>query len=76
MEKNKIKIKKVVNAIYPSSLIQQNFGESVSKHGFVLWDLEDISYKHYEVENKTPYYQFKITSIKDLDNGTEKITNL
>jgi DNA repair exonuclease SbcCD ATPase subunit len=28
---------------YPSSLIQQNFGESTENHGFLLWDLDPIS---------------------------------
>jgi hypothetical protein len=28
------------------------------------------------VENKTPFYQFRINSIEDIENGTEKIINL
>ena len=61
---------------YPSSLIQQNFGENVSKHGFLLWDVESKTFTEHDVENKFPFYQFKIKSLEDLDNGTEVLTNL
>lgn len=61
---------------YPSSLIQQNFGENVTKHGFLLWDVETKSFTEHDVENKSPYYQFRIKSLEDIENGNEKITNL
>ena len=60
---------------YPSSLIQQNFGENVSKHGFLLWDVETKTFTEHDVENKSPFYQFKIKSLEDLENGTEVLTN-
>jgi len=60
---------------YPSSLIQQNFGENVSKHGFLLWDVENKTFTEHDVENKSPFYQFKIKSLEDLENGTEVLTN-
>ena len=62
--------------VYSSSLIQQNFGENVSKHGFLLWDVESKTFTEHDVENKFPFYQFKIKSLEDLDNGTEVLTNL
>ena len=61
---------------YPSSLIQQNFGENVTKHGFLLWDVETKTFTEHDVENKSPYYQFRIKSLEDIENGNEKITNL
>ena len=61
---------------YSSSLIQQNFGENVSKHGFLLWDVESKTFTEHDVENKFPFYQFKIKSLEDLDKGTEVLTNL
>lgn len=72
----KIKIKKVIPIAYCGSLIQQNFGENVTKHGFLLWDVETNTFNDYDVENRYPYYQFRIKSLEDLENGTEKITNL
>jgi DNA repair exonuclease SbcCD nuclease subunit len=67
---------KGIPVAYPSSLIQQNFGENVSKHGFLLWDVESKTFSEHDVENKTPFYQFKIKSLEDLENGAEIITNL
>jgi hypothetical protein len=37
-------------------------------------DVEQIFTEH-DVENKTPYYQFKIKSIDDIETGSEKLTN-
>jgi DNA repair exonuclease SbcCD nuclease subunit len=67
---------KGVQIAYPSSLIQQNFGENVTKHGFLLWDIETKTFEEHDVENKHPFYQFKIKSLEDLETGEEKITNL
>jgi len=61
---------------YPSSLIQQNFGENVSKHGFLLWDIESKTFTEHDVDNRFPYYQFRIKSLEDLETGSEKLTNL
>ena len=33
--------------VYAGSLIQQNFGESLGKHGFLCWDLDTIQRFHY-----------------------------
>lgn len=60
---------------YPSSLIQQNFGENITKHGFLFWDVETKTHTEHDVDNKYPYYQFRIKSLEDIENGTEKITN-
>ena len=72
----KIKIKKIIPIVMPSSLIQQNFGETISNHGFLIWDVETKTFTEHNVENKYPFYQFKITSLEDIENGTEQITNL
>ena len=67
---------KDIKVIMPSSLLQQNFGEKISFHGFVLWNIEDLSTTFHNVENKSLYYQFKIKSLDDLENNEEIITNL
>jgi DNA repair exonuclease SbcCD nuclease subunit len=61
---------------YPSSLIQQNFGENVSKHGYLLWDIETKTFTEHDVDNKYSFYNFKIKSLDDLENNKEVITNL
>lgn len=67
---------KGIKIAYPSSLIQQNFGENITKHGFLLWDIEKRDFIEYDVENPYPLYQFKITSLDDLELGKEKLVNL
>lgn len=61
---------------YPSSLIQQNFGENVSKHGYLLWDVESRTFTEHDVQNENSYYTIKIKSLEDLDNDKEIISNL
>jgi hypothetical protein len=41
-----------------------------------MWDVETKTFTEHDVENKYPFYQFKINSLEDLEAGTEKITNL
>jgi DNA repair exonuclease SbcCD nuclease subunit len=60
---------------YPSSLIQQGFGEKVSKHGFLFWDVKDKSYDEIDIPTRYGFYQFKITSLDDLEEGKEEHTN-
>lgn len=61
---------------YPSSLIQQNFGESVTKHGFLLWDIETKEIYEHDIETNFGFYQFRIKSLEDIENDNEIITNL
>jgi DNA repair exonuclease SbcCD nuclease subunit len=67
---------KSIPIVMSSSLIQQGFGENVSKHGFLFWDVESKTFTEHDVDNRFPYYQFKIKSLEDIDNGSEIITNL
>lgn len=60
---------------YPSSLIQQNFGESISSHGFLLWDVENKDFQEHDVENDNLYYKFKIDNIECIKNGKEILLN-
>ena len=60
---------------YSSSLVQQNFGESVDKHGFLLWDLQSKTFDEYDIETNYGFYQFKINSLEELANGEERLTN-
>lgn len=65
--------------VYCSSLKQQNFGESVSGHGFVLWDIEDkddISYKNVDIKDKDGgYFKFEINNIDDINEDKEELIN-
>lgn len=57
------------------STIQQNFGESVSKHGYGTYMIEKDEYEFTDLENKSPFLQFKITDIEDIENGKEVLLN-
>lgn len=67
---------KGIKLAYPGSLIQQNFGETVSKHGFLIWNVKEKNYTEYNVTNDYSMYTIKIKSVEDLENNKEVITNL
>jgi len=60
---------------YPSSLIQQNFGETVSKHGYLIWDVESRTFIEKNIDTRYGFYTFKINSLEDIENQTEVLTN-
>jgi DNA repair exonuclease SbcCD nuclease subunit len=57
------------------SLISQNFGESITKHGFGIYDLETDKYSFVDLHNPKPFLSFKIDSIDNLVDGTERLLN-
>jgi DNA repair exonuclease SbcCD ATPase subunit len=40
---------------YPSSLIQQNHGEMLEGHGYLLWDVEKRTFKEFDLHNDYGY---------------------
>ena len=60
---------------YPSSLVQQNFGETVDKHGFLFWDIETKTFEEYDISTDFGFYQFKINSLDDIENDNEILMN-
>lgn len=61
--------------VYPGSLIQQTFGETVTQHGFALWDLEKKSYEFIELETDYGLYDFEIKKPEDIDEDKEILKN-
>ena len=57
------------------STIQQNYGETIRKHGYGIYDVENNNYKFVDLENPKPFLSFKIESIEDLEHGKEKLLN-
>ena len=49
--------------VYAGSLIQQNFGETLDKHGFLAWDLDTMTYEEIDIKNDYGYYTL------DVDGG-------
>ena len=63
------------HAYMVGSTIQQNFGETVRNHGYGIYDVIQDKYEYVDMDNKKPFLSFKIQSIDDLVNGTEKLAN-
>ena len=64
-----------VEIVYPSSLIQQTYGETVSQHGFAVWNVEDMTYKFVDIESDYGLYDVEIDNIDDIDEDKEKLIN-
>jgi DNA repair exonuclease SbcCD nuclease subunit len=61
--------------VMPGSMIMQDFGEKVKGHGYVLWDVETRSHKQIDIPSDYGFYTFKIKSIEDIENESEKLVN-
>jgi len=56
---------------YAGSMIQQNHGESLEKHGYLLWDVESRTFEEVDIPNDYGFYTL------DVDNGVVPIvTNM
>lgn len=62
--------------IYPSSLLQQTFGETVNSHGFAVWDIETMKVDFVDLDTNYGLYSMEINSVEDIDNDKEKHLNL
>lgn len=62
--------------VYPSSPLQLSFGENISNHGYVIWDVNSGEYEKINIENDYGYYKFKINSEGDILNNKEVLINL
>jgi DNA repair exonuclease SbcCD ATPase subunit len=59
------------SAAYCSSTIQQNFGEKIEKHGFLLWNIEsptNFTVDEYDLENEHAFMTLHIEEMTDYDN--------
>ena len=74
IKKNGVKI------VYCSSIRQKDFGESITGHGYVLWDIsdpEEPTYECVDIPNENSgFYQFEINSIDDIKEDNEELINL
>ena len=63
--------------VYSGSLIQQDHGENVSSHGYVLWDMENMAFAEKNIANENHgFYTFAINSSDDIDSDLEEVINL
>lgn len=61
--------------VYPGSLIQQTFGETITQHGFALWDLENKTYGFVDLPLDYELCDFEIKTPEDIDNNKEILIN-
>ncbi len=64
-----------VDIVYPGSLIQQTFGETVSQHGFCVWDIEHMTHKFIDLETDYGLYDIEVNGIEDFDKDEERLIN-
>ena len=50
-------------SLYAGSMIQQNHGESLDKHGYLLWDVPTRTFEEFNIPNDYGFYTL------DVDNG-------
>jgi DNA repair exonuclease SbcCD nuclease subunit len=62
--------------VYSGSVVQKNYGESLSQHGYVVWDVENGQYEFIQIPSEYGYYDFTINSIDDIKNDEERLMNL
>lgn len=61
--------------LYVGSLIQQDHGENINNHGFIVLDTETLDYTEHNIKNDSAFYTFKINSIDDIENNVEELLN-
>ena len=58
--------KKKTYCAYSGSLIQQNFGENIVEHGYLIWDLENKKINEINVYNKIGYINIKENELEEI----------
>lgn len=64
--------------IMPGSMIQQDYSETISEHGYNLIKVNpdnSFTYEFTDIENPVKYLNFKITDFTDIQNQKEILTN-
>jgi hypothetical protein len=48
----------------------------VKHHGYGIYDVETNEYEFHDLQNENPFLHFKISDIKEIENGEEIHVNL
>jgi DNA repair exonuclease SbcCD nuclease subunit len=75
-KRNEFILNNKIKAVYCGSLVQQNYGETIDKHGFLFWDVESKDYEEYDIETDGGFYLFNIKNISDIESNNEKLMNV
>jgi DNA repair exonuclease SbcCD nuclease subunit len=61
--------------VYVGSLIQQDHGENIHGHGYMVLDVESLTLTEHNIPNDSGFYTFTINSIDDIENNVEELIN-
>ena len=61
--------------IYVGSLVQQDHGENINGHGYIVVDTETLTFTEHNIKNDYGFYTFTINNIDDIDNNVEELIN-
>ena len=64
-----------VEIVFPGSLIQQSFGETITQHGFAVWNLENMTYEFVDIESDYSLIDLEIDKFEDVDENKERLIN-
>ena len=61
--------------VYVGSTVQKDFGESITQHGYAIWDIETLKCDFVDIPSEYGYYDMTINSFDDFDNDKEILNN-
>lgn len=62
--------------VYSGSLFQQDKGETVYEHGFVIWDVKSCSHEFVEIKPLKSFYKVQVNELYSLSLDEEVFLNL
>lgn len=66
-----------IKLVYAGSLIQQDYGENISGHGYVIWNVQEQTYEEFDISNSNNgFYTMTINNENDIDEDKEEFINL
>ena len=68
--------RKGVDIVYSGSLIQQDFGETTTQHGFTVWDIETMKYEFVDLSSEYGFYKVEINNIEDIEGDKTQLLNI
>lgn len=66
---------KGVEVVYTGSIIQQDFAEPITGHGYMVLDIDTLQYGFVDIENEKQMMHFRISSYEDIENEKEYLLN-
>ena len=75
IHKRQVIEKQGVKIVYSGSVVQKDYGESITQHGYAVWDLDSMEFEFIDIPSDYSYYDFSVNSMEDIENGLERLNN-